>query len=774
MINKYKALNRFALISIVFLIVFSNVLSVQANIGDGGGEKPSSANWGYWWNTSGDPWEPGMNGTPAWHDFYNKQMRAGYDDSSLKTAINKAGGRTGGFQNPDGTYQTLVESCQKSQHIWWYGANPVGSSYGKEYWFTEGNNTNSVGPGWEKMAGETYEYWVKYKAHPKSRWDNKNIVLVCSGAYSQETTPKLFLQAASGTFMYDGTPKTVSGRDYEKSNTLQLKPEHEILEEAIATETNPGSYDVPWIKVHVFNKNNGIEVTDKYTIEKKKGELIIEEEDEPKEEEEPQDDWRCVDHQSDSATAFTFNTTTGSYGFTPYGAPGLNGTYEERETSAGQHANGGRSLPKRKASLSAWESWKSTFESGSDEITPDLDLEAAGVSDVLSQYGGVYNIMRSLTKDTYSVTHCQPQTREWIRIPASGWVSGTPATYNEDGSLKSSGSSGYYRYPAYWTWSEWEDDGGRIVWDSSGPSGQNYKYNYQILSVNCNKDGFNDILSSTGGTRWTPSGNHAGSVLKTPEQVGAGPGQLGRSGTTTGSDAFYNDGDSCKEVYKCTVDILPGASNDANNNRTAEPFFTEEADGEHGEPFDKNNLVFFRDNVDRQVRASVWYPKATGVSDLSSYPGEKAYETLASIYGGTPELELTTIAPCESSNIDNCDYNKYMNYWEESWNTHYNRFIMKSQWASDKGKPYEMGINWRYEGSGYNIVPSVADGYDIKSMTSPYDYDFDIYCEFKNESGDYQANIPDTPFAWGYTSPTWDPSHAIRTLFTRSVSDTQK
>ena len=297
--------------------------------------------------------------------------------------------------------------------------------------------------------------------------------------------------------------------------------------------------------------------------------------------------------------------------------------------------------------------------------------------------------------------------------------------------------------------------------------------NSKLLSVNCNKDGFNSVKDKVGGT--VLANGDAGAVLQTPERSGAGPGPLGKGIHVTATSSFYNDGDSCQEAFTCTV-AKPkfSASNDANNNQGNNPhLFTEynesaEPDKKYELPNDEGQLVFFRDNNDRQVRADVWYPKPTDKPDLESYSGDPAKRTWVKIYNNpkpTPEIELTKIAPWSAKN-DTINH-----FSEKVYNGHHNRFLMKSQWTSDEGKPYQVGINWEYKATGYNIVPKIVDGYKVKDMTGKYDYDFDVYCDFRNAAGDYQANVPKTPFANGTTGRKWSTDDAIRTLFTRSVSD---
>ena len=447
-------------------------------------------------------------------------------------------------------------------------------------------------------------------------------------------------------------------------------------------------------------------------------------------------------------------------------------------------------------------------------------MQGAGVSNVLSKYGGVYNIDRSLRKDTYYVEHCQPQERyletytdsgRSIRINReSDWdyymyeeiyieyddgryrdsVEGTVIDYTfardpgDDEICVRDNRGGrvwlYLDEITYWEmsfeeWTPWEDVSGRIVWDDWGPTRKFDEFNYQILSVNCNKSGFDRVMRSYGDDDRYCANGDGGAVLKTRETKGRGPGVLGRGSHETARDSFYEDRDSCN-VFVCTARPLSGADHDGKNNKNWRGFFQAEYnDGrEPGRLGDGNDyLVYFRDNVDNEVRADVWYPRSTGLRDLISFPEERAIGTLGKLFGGSPEIQLTTIKPVGPARREFSSIGQEL--W---WSGEENRFIMKSQWASYENKPYELGLIWEYEAEGINHVPSKVDGYDILSMTQPYRYYFDIACRFDNDGNSNQGLIPETPFVYRRISNRqydrfWDSREAIRTLFVRSVSDTQ-
>ena len=703
----------------------------------------------YWYVAEGE-------GSEAWEKFKSIQSPL-RDWTKLVRWINNNGL---GYKYPDGSRESMEDTCKRSQYIWWYGNGATGRMYTQTY----GSN-NIPQSYWKPMSPKAKQSLEAYKRW-SDLWSGGQVVIICS-AYNTPPIPPtepITIVAKSGTFQYDGSYKTVKGIDYNKSDLSKLKPGHTAKATIERKESEVGVYDVAVISPKVVDGSNR-DVSEEYDISTEDGVLTITPLDPPSD---PEDTWRCVDHRSDSAKAYVFNTTSGSHGFTPEGAPSLNSTYGERWTPAGNFADR-NSVPGPGDSLTSWNSWKSSFQGGSDTVTPDLNLENAGVSGVLSRYGGVYNIARSLREDTYNSTNCQPQTRRLER--KTGWSSYEVCSSTPDGEI--SCSTERYSY-TYYEWTPWRNSGGRIVWSSSGPSSNKEYYNYQLLSVNCNKDGFNSVRSSVGGTVLSLADGDAGAVLQTPEREGKGPGPLGTGSHVTVKSSFYNKGDSCREAFTCTVEQNSSASNDANNNQGNDHLFTEynesaEPGKKYGLPNDEGQAIFFRDNNDRQVRADVWYPRPTGKSDLESHSGDPAKRTWAKIYNNpkpTPEIELTKIAPWSDKNNTINDVNS-----EKVYNGHHNRFLMKSQWTSDEGKPYQVGLNWEYRATGYNIVPRIVDGYRVKSMTDLYEYDFDVYCDFKNATGDYQANVPKTPFANGTTDRKWSTDDAIRTLFTRSVSD---
>ena len=735
-------------ILIISFISTSMIQNVFADSGGGSGhEGTPGTGAGVWWHVAG-----GRGTREAWDQF---MALNDYDnENSMTNKLNNLPNAQGFGEGDD-----LAAACKKSEFIWWYGSknswkSATGKSYKPGYLFTQAGATHKLPRANHKNntleSDEAKESFDKYleSDHGRKYWGGlPGVVIVCSATYEEPELP-ITLQANSGKFEYNGKNHTVSGWTYVNDTNKNLKTGHRIVASASKTARNPGVYDVEFSSINILD-SSGKNVNNEYSeIKGLKGKLIIWNKP-PESQEGPL--WRCVNPKTESVTAYTKNRTSGSHVYSPGGR--MNNDSDEEITPAGKHAQEGWTLPVYGDSISAWNSWKSTFVNGSrTNMTPELNLEGMGVSSILSHHGGVYEITKVLTKDTYTATHCQPQIREKIEK--------CDTFYRSDGS----------KYRKCWTeLTPWKDDGSRMIDSTSGPRTEFEYSSYQLLAVNCNESGFNRVRNQVGGTVIT-NGKGSG-MLKTPTIPGQNAGILGKLGKgldETARAGFYTDGTSCQEVYNCTVERQVGANNDSDNNLNEDPLFTQEVKIDtHNKVNEDNQLVFFRDNNDRTVRADVWYVRNTGQSDLTSYPKDSAKQTYVNLYGGTPELAITTIHPLGMES----EYFKPTDSGVKSWNEHINKFNIRSQWASDEGKPYELGINWKYDAKWKNSVPGRVNGDNIIS-NKDYRGSFDVYCEFKNTKGTYPANIPKIPHVNGSNnSPKWDAKQALRVIFSRAVTN---
>ena len=731
-------------ILIISFISTSMIQNVFADSGGGTGNAGTPGTGaGVWWHKRSD------DNKSAWDQFMDLND---YDtETSMTNKLNNLPNAQGFGEGDD-----LAAACKKSEFIWWYGSDhewtsTKGKTYKPGYLYTQAGYTHELPKSTHENntpesddAKDSFNEYLK-SDHGRKYWGGKpGVIIVCSATYEKPKLP-ITLQANSGTFEYNGKNHTVSGWTYVDNTNKNLKPGHRIEASASKTASNPGVYDVEFSSINILD-NSGKNVNNEYSeIKGRKGELIIWNKP-PESQEGPL--WRCVDYTTESVTAYTKNGTSGSYVYSPGGR--MNNDSKEVPTPAGEHAADGWTLPVYGDSISVWNNWKSTFVNGSrTNMTPELNLEGMGVSSILSQHGGVYEITKTLTKDTYTATHCQPQIREEEK------KCGT--FVNKNGS----------KYKKCWTeLTPWKDDGPRMIDSTSKKPSEKEHSSYQLFAVNCNESGFNRVRNEVGGTVIT-NGKGSG-MLKTPTIPGPNAGILGKGSHETARAGFYTNGTSCQKVYNCTVERQVRANNDSDNNLNEKPLFTQEVEiDKHNKVNEDNQLVFFRDNNDRTVRADVWYVRDTRQSDLTSYPKDPAKQTYVKLYGGTPELAITTIHPLGMES----EYFKPTDPGVKSWNEHINKFNIRSQWASDEGKPYELGINWKYEAEWKNSVPGRVNGDNIIS-NKDYSGSFDVYCEFKNIRGTYPANIPRTPHVNGYSnSPKWNPAHALRVIFSRAVTN---
>lgn len=734
-------------ILIISFISTSMIQNIFADSGGASGKEGTERGKGIWFHTKSD------DNKSAWDQFMDLN-KPHDDEASMTKKLNNLPNAQGFGEGDD-----LAAACKKSEFIWWYGSpnswkSTTGKKYKRGYLYTQSGDTKALFNlnDYNRNAKISFNKYLD-SAHGRKYWgDTPGVVIVCSATYEEPKLPitLITLQANSGKFEYNGEDHKVSGWTYVNDTNKNLKTGHRIEASASKTARNPGVYDVKFSSINILDSSNK-NVNNEYSeIKGLKGELIIWNKP-PESQEGPL--WRCVNPKTESVTAYTKNRTSGSHVYSP--GRRMSNDSKEEITPAGKHAAEGLTLPVYGDSISAWNSWKSTFVNGSrTNMTPELNLSGGmGVSSILSHHGGVYEITKVLTKDTYTATHCQPQIREKIEK--------CDTFYRSDGS----------KYRKCWTeLTPWKNDGPRIIESTSGqPKGERRKYehsSYQLFAVNCNEKGFNEVKKEVGGTVIT-NGKGSG-MLKTPTIPGSNAGILGKGSHETAKPGFYTDGESCQEVYNCTVERQVGANNDSDNNSNENPLFTQEVKIDtHNKVNEDNQLVFFRDNNDRTVRADVWYVRNTGQSDLTSYPKDPAKQTYVKLYGGTPELAITTIHPLGMES----EYFKPTDPGVKSWNEHINKFNIRSQWASDEGKPYELGINWKYDAEWKNSVPGRVNGDNIIS-NKDYKDSFDVYCEFKNTKGTYPANIPKIPHVNGHSnSPKWNPAHALRVIFSRAVTN---
>ena len=705
-----------------------NTHIVNANVGSGSGGVASNGKVGKWYYVYGG--SSGSGNTEAWNLWRNYQTDR--SDAKLSSALKRVGDKgIGGWGN-----QSLEASCKRSAYIWWYG----GTGTKDKLWQTFiGNGAH---PTKDEMKDSMPDpigklYLDEFFKIPGNGWGQRGgTVIICSGALAPVEPPKIPITITGDTkyFIYNGEQHKVT--TWTRSGNV--KEGHTAKADALGTRTDPGVSDVYVTKARVVDSNN-IDVSSQYKITSNNGKIYVRGlPDGPNE--------QCVTKSTETVKGYTENIVSVAHGFRPKGAPPINTMTSTKYTEA-YYKSRDSNLPKVGQSKSTWDTWKKDFENkGKDTSTKEIKDSLKAPAQIIGKYGGVLNVTRTHKIVEVEATLCQPQKRS--------------AELNSENQA---------------VWGDWINDGELQIEKIETKNLTPEIYSYQILGVNCNVPGVEKVKEVHKIKDHSYGNGQASALLQTAVVKGT-PSPLGTVndglGGETAKDSFYTDGPSCQDQFAnaCVSKKLDAsAKNDANNNLQINPLFTHEDETEHGYPNNKDELVFFRDNEDRTVRADVWYPKNMSDSGLITKQNEPAEKTIVKLYdGGTPEIDITTIETSTGSKkIDK--FNE-----EFTINDHVNKFNMKSQWASDEDKPYELGIDWVYKAEAENNIPTKLNGYELLD-TGTYKADpFEVHCQFMNEFNDdgEPAQIPRNPFIDSkVTNFSWNDKNAIRVLFSRSVSD---
>lgn len=462
--------------------------------------------------------------------------------------------------------------------------------------------------------------------------------------------------------------------------------------------------------------------------------------------------------KSENVSGITKNDVNVTKGYLPEGFTDFQSKMSEYRNESHQMLANDSKRPKKGWSESEWNTWKNKFKQG------DIETSAVNLSDItgkIQKYGGVLNVTRTHYTSEIDVQLCQNQQRT-PNYPEKKW--------------------------------EWKDKGGKEIHEIKEIkyNVSNKKDSYQILGVNCNADGVEKVKEdfkvnyNIEDHSHDLNSNASRLIIVRPKDKGT-PFPLGKSSHYTGQNNFFNpDGEvwenSCELDFNnaCKSTKLSGGENDANNNLSGDKLnlnktfseveFINNDEVGHSLPNKKNQLVFFRDNKERQIRADVWYLDI----DDETYSSDKkssAKVTDIRIFGGSPEIDITDVEPWKKdmNEIPKVDkMNKDFSFNKQ----HINRINIKSKWASTSGKPYKIGIAWTYVAQGTNVGFTEVDGYGGKSKEVE-SYEFDAICAFHKKPGEYQAVLPrGNVFKDGKVNldDKWNSSETIEVLFTRSIS----
>lgn len=791
----------FALVVILSLLISPLQAQASGDTGWGGGGPPTTGGAAGWVGYSGEQWS-GVKGerTQAWEQFLAKQQQIG-KFKDIPATINSLT-TSKGFKNPDGSYMALATSCMRSQYIWIYADTKT------HEWYTRAGK-NDVNPPKNK-DGEQDASWSYFTSLPSSvtNWGKSpGPVIVCSGTYDQVSEKtSITLKANSGTFKYDGSPKTVSGY---KLTVGKLLKDHVLDAKAERTETSPGKYPVTFQRAKVMHSGKDVTKTAYENVNLINGVLQITKADVVL----PEDKelYRCVPSGGDSVSNIIVENILS---VEPVNIPETAGAFlYPDEISEYTPARGIMDNPPSIGdTYSSWSSWKSSVQSVGNKREIGLEFNDYHMN-ALSTYGGVLDILIEHKRENLSVQFCQPQTRTKYYIPI----------YDEEGYIVD--------YSTHYT--PWVNSGEQIITSVDGPNPtSSLEFSYQVLAVNCNTEEFNQLLGALGGkvAKSTLIPNVGAGMLQTKPQPHS-PSNLVLGRTTsggiigkTGTTAFYTDGKTCKENGLCTAEKLMSSLNfghhDAVNNigkissQINSPLFTyynlkeNEAAGEipagHGvseglggtqnASVDNKALVFFRDNQNRVVRSDMWRLKQSNRGFIidESKPAEGTYVRL--FEGGTPDISITTIQPLHEAldfpysegyiDLDNESNNSWQNNgvakltnnpsYTEFYPRSVNRFNFKSQWTSDERDPYKLGLTWLYT---VTLERNVLTGVTNTSTEFAEDktYGVEVACQFYNEySTSKNAIINKQPHVRSYVDTNdiqWNPQESLKVIFSRGISE---
>lgn len=761
--------------------------------GGGGANNGQVASWSY---VGGNKWSGETEDTTeAWKHFVKVANKTW---GSEKSVINRLGGLSTqqGFK-VDGKTWSLVTSCKRSKYIWWYGNN------GK--WYSSAGKNDSRPP--QGMDGDILTIWKKFTSMPKSQtgWGtNRGPVIVCSAPWEYGGTgegggggkKKVTLQADSLTVYYDGNKHTVTGWKVVKSQSDDLRPGDTYDVKVETSKTKPGKKEVPFEKAIIRNKN-GTNVTDKYyKVKEIDGLLTIIKKD--KWETTTEREERCRTTGSDQITAVTKNKLQAI----PVDIPGTASDvlYEISMSEPNQEAvDIIKDMPGAGDTKAEWVSWREKLKEVKSNRDIEVDLRALtddtdNFSETFSKYGGVLDIKLSETKKRMFATFCQPEYR--VRQYK------TVTHYDKDG--KYAGSTTYDL-----GFGPWKEMGERLIEDTEGPITLGVvRKGYQILHVNCNISGFNQVKSQVASKLGGYKVSGTSATLYTKKQKFVDPEEginipeatffnLGRT-SPSNQTKFYTEGLDCKDNIFCTVET--GSGNDSSNNDKNEPLFQHvnknENEGTQGYGKTENGVItFFRDNENRTVRADLWHPVQGGIVSKVDPAVRTSYLKIHP--DGTPDFDVTTIqllpdnldpsvTPGAKGFVDKeiksdneaqnsmmkLDTNGGEPYSDEG---EINRLNFKSQWASNDNKPHKVSFNWIYNVTLKRNVLSVVNQDKSTILQDGGTSEVEVGCEFLNTPEQVKALVNDNIFVnTGILDSTLkldNPENSVKVMFSRAISE---
>lgn len=246
---------------------------------------------------------------------------------------------------------------------------------------------------------------------------------------------------------------------------------------------------------------------------------------------------------------------------------------------------------------------------------------------------------------------------------------------------------------------------------------------WQIIAVHCNPEDYKNAMNAADGAIEVSSQADASGYLtkvaysktyqRTPSNMDFGNKTNPNAALKrTGDLGFYNK--EC--AFECVADkSTSGSTNGSNKNiRNASP-----ADGANGsvgdgwgavsENVNNNSFDFFRDNIDKEIKLDVWYPKSVNGVKYDNHGAKTT--TITKWNQGTPNgSQGGKFVMTDKNNRPVFKDNGNDNVPNQSnWNTKtftgknisilsgtHNEFKVRADWASEDGYPHVLNVKWEY------------------------------------------------------------------------------
>lgn len=448
----------------------------------------------------------------------------------------------------------------------------------------------------------------------------------------------------------------------------------------------------------------------------------------------------------------------------------------------------------------AWDNFEQGARAAIAQGVPETDimLEEAEDGDLTENgniegfaRGGVYTVTEYRKSLTISTTHFQDLYTEYhcVREYAGSYCQ----SYNERGSCT--------RRESIYKWVRREKSHNRIINgeyttqeidiansvndednppDKNNPHGgttiiipNNYKpfVSYQILSVRCNKEGFERVVKNTASSVAGLSNGQSAAI--SPKKTG---GSIATYFNHLDVDFFYGNKD-CQKVFSCTAKRDSGLGNDINNNIQD----TGNNTGTYGaqvvsENMSSDSFSFFRDNISKEIRNDIWYPTPTANIDEYSISNKGASATMLVLdKNGTPNKKgLFTLEDKTQNTILTGEQIASGNV-RKLFNSQENRFYWRASWASEKANPHRFNIRYAYEPK---IISEVPESITREGVDTWFDdtYVLNMYCDvLPNTTNVSTPIINNLPMPDDYNTEInkmlLDPLKAFKVNFVKSSAE---